>query len=354
MAAQLSDTKKNSSEGTLPRVKDENENEKNSDPHGNPRINLENLVVDFKTTRALDHVSFSVRKGEIFCLLGPNGAGKTTIIRVLTGQLRTYTGTVHVLGKEPCKQRKEVIFQLGLVPQEIALYKELTGRENLEFHARLYNTPKEEISTRVDALLSVAGLTDRQHDQVSTYSGGMMRRLQLIRALVHDPEILFLDEPTLGVDVQSRNAIHDYIRKLPTRGKTVVLTTNYMEEAQKLATRLVILDGKVIEGPANLQEIQARTLPGNILEFQTPEREGLDALIDTFVHDDLHGKIMHVNTDGERISYQISFTRRSAEVGLERLLAFMKKNNLVVQGLLVKQPDLEDIFLHLTGKEFRD
>ncbi len=331
-----------------------NQNETTKEMGRESVIQATDLVVDFKTTRALDHVNFVVEKGEIFCLLGPNGAGKTTIIRVLTGQLRSFEGRVRVLDKDPLSQRRDVITQLGLVPQDIALYPELTGRENLEFHARLYNFPSDQIATRVDELLKVAGLTDRQHDRVGTYSGGMKRRLQLVRALLHDPEILFLDEPTLGIDVQSRNAIHEYIRKLPDRGKTVVLTTNYMEEAQKLADRLVILDGTVIEGPATLAEIQSRALPGNILAFQTPDGAGLESKITSFVEKTLEGELLMKELDGEMMSYQVNFTRWTARDGLEKFLAFIRDHDIPIYGLAVKQPDLEDIFLHLTGKEFRD
>lgn len=311
------------------------------------------MVVDYGNNRALDGVSFSVGRGEIFCLLGPNGAGKTTMVRALTGQVKKTRGSVLLLGKDPNVERGEVLSRSGLVPQDVALYGELTGRENLEFHARLHGLPSDVRKERVEALLEVAGLKGRQHDRVSTYSGGMKRRLQLVRALVHDPEVLFLDEPTLGVDVQSRNAIHEHVRRLPSRGKTIFLTTNYMEEAEALADRILILDGKTIEGPAPLQEIRERTLPGLVLEFQV-EGGGGDLLAE-FVGEQLDGTLLSVkNVIGGVTEFQVAVERAILEDALETLLLFTKSGGLSLRHVTIKQATLNDVFLHLTGKAFRD
>jgi ABC-2 type transport system ATP-binding protein len=212
---------------------------------------LENLIelVDFRkafgSVVAVHGLSLTVREGELFGLLGPNGAGKTTTVRGICGLLKPDAGTVHIQDKPPTHLR--VRQNIGLSPQNLALYMELTAEENLAFLGRLYGLSGSHLRERIDWCLDFAGLQPRRRDRIKTYSGGMQRRLNLAAALVHDPTILVLDEPTVGVDTQSRNAILESILELRRQGRTIVYTTHYMEEAQRLCDRVAILDhGKLL------------------------------------------------------------------------------------------------------------
>ena len=318
-------------------------------------IQFENVFKQYPNVLALEDISFKIKKGEIFCLIGPNGAGKSTIVKLITGQISATNGRIYVNEKDPIKNRKELLGIFGLVPQELALYNELTGRENLEFHGRLYNLSKEFMDQKIDQLLELAGLANRQKDLVKTYSGGMKRRLQLIRALLHDPEIVILDEPTLGVDVQSRNAIHSYIRELPSKGKTVVLTTNYMEEAERLADRVVILDGKIIEGPGRVLKIQESVFPNSIIEFKIQRELLNDDFINKFLVKKLNGNIIsEKNVSDTHILLQIVFNTPKIDYIFSEFISYIKENGMQIEEFTLKRPNLEDVFLKLTGKEFRE
>jgi ABC-2 type transport system ATP-binding protein len=321
----------------------------------NVLIELNQVSKSYPNTVALDNISFQIHKGEIFCLIGPNGAGKSTLVKLITGQLKLTDGTIKVKGRDPYNERKSLFGVFGLVPQEIALYNELTGRENLEFHARLYNVPKSEISPKVEKLLKIAGLFERRNDRVGTYSGGMKRRLQLIRALLHKPELLILDEPTLGVDVQTRSAIHEYILELASQGMTILVTTNYMEEAERLAENIVILDTKIIEGPGRIREIQERVFPNTIFEFKTKYKSLTSEFYDQFLKQELNGQIMIEKNLSETHSFfQIMFESNNIEEIIEKFLGYTKSHNIPIEEFVFKKPTLEDIFLKLTGKEFRE
>jgi ABC-2 type transport system ATP-binding protein len=318
-------------------------------------IRFDKVFKQYPNVLALEDISFKIKKGEIFCLIGPNGAGKSTTVKLITGQISATNGKIFVNEKDPIKNRKELLGIFGLVPQELALYNELTGRENLEFHGRLYNLSKDFMSQKIDQLLELAGLTNRQKDLVKTYSGGMKRRLQLIRALLHDPEIVILDEPTLGVDVQSRNAIHSYIRELPSKGKTVVLTTNYMEEAERLADRVVILDSKVIEGPGRVLEIQESVFPNSIIEFKIQRNLLKDSFINKFLVEKLGGNIISKkNLSDTHILLQVVFNTPKIDYIFSEFISYIKENGIQIEEFTLKRPNLEDVFLKLTGKEFRE
>lgn len=191
---------------------------------------------------ANQNLSFKVQKGEIFGLLGPNGSGKTTVVKLLTGLLASDKGKIEILGNDPIKDWKSVRHSLGLVPQDTSLYPELTANQNLEFYAALYMRDKFRIKERIKFILNLVELEQRAKDKVKTFSGGMKRRLAIGRALLHDPEILLLDEPTLGVDVQGSHRIWEYIRNLAAEGKTILVTTNVMSEADYLCDHLLIID----------------------------------------------------------------------------------------------------------------
>src|SRR5215467_11119668 len=210
-------------------------------------IELRALCKTFGQLRAVDQLTLTVEQGEIFGLLGPNGSGKTTTINLISGLSTPTSGEVQVMGYQMPRHARRIRQMLGAVPQETALYEELSAWDNLDFHADLFGMSRQEKKARIRQMLDLVQLQERARSRVSTFSGGMKRRLALARALLHDPQLLYLDEPTLGADVQSRRALWDYILGLKAQGKTVLLTTNYLEEANTLCDRLAILDhGKLV------------------------------------------------------------------------------------------------------------
>ena len=280
----------------------------------------------FGSTIAVDGLSLEVRTGEVFGLLGPNGAGKSTTIAIATGLLAPDAGSVDLLGLGSPSNPK-VRMHLGLAPQEITLYAELTARENLRFFADLYGVANARV--RVDALLALVELDARANDRVATFSGGMKRRLNLAAALVHDPKLVLLDEPTAGVDPQSRNRILELVRRLAGEGKTVLYTTHYMEEASKICDRVGIVDH------------------GRMLDFGTVadlvERHGGQSAV-TIERDGAEERILTADPVAEvaRQFARANSDRERGEVGRE------------VTGLRIERPDLETVFLSLTGRSLRE
>jgi ABC-2 type transport system ATP-binding protein len=281
---------------------------------------------------AVDGVSFDIRKGETFGLLGPNGAGKTTAIHLLTGALRPDAGTVTVNGTAD-PTRLEVRRQVGLAPQALALYDELTGEENLTFFGRLYGLAGARLRERVGRGLEFAGLTERRADRTKTYSGGMKRRLNLACALVHDPAAVFLDEPTAGVDPQSRNHLFDAIEALAREGRTILYTTHYIEEAERLCDRVAIMDH------------------GRVLALDTVEglicRHGARAVVEA--------ELEAAPPDGVALPGQ----RDGMVLRFESDRPFDEATRLVAAGVKfaafrVDRPNLEAVFLALTGRRLRD
>jgi ABC-2 type transport system ATP-binding protein len=236
-----------------------------------PEIVVDNLTKKFEDVTALDSLSLQIEKGELFGLLGPNGAGKTTLIKVLCGLLEPTTGSAHVAGHDVRKEAAKIKELIGVCPQEATAYSFLTGRENVELFGNLEALPKEKLRKNTDELLEKMSLTEDANRRLGKYSGGMKRRINLIIALVHDPEIAFLDEPTVAMDPQSRHAVWDFIKELERKGKTIILTTHYMEEAQELCDRVGIIDhGKLIAlgTPKRLMDkSQARDLEEVFIEL---------------------------------------------------------------------------------------
>jgi ABC-2 type transport system ATP-binding protein len=236
-----------------------------------PEIVIENLTKKFEDITALDSLSLEIEKGELFGLLGPNGAGKTTLIKVLCGLLEPTTGSAHVAGHDIRKEAAKVKELIGVCPQEVTAYSFLTGRENVELFGNLHVMPKEKLMKNTDELLERMSLSEDANRRLGKYSGGMKRRINLIIALVHDPEIAFLDEPTVAMDPQSRHAVWDFIKELERKDKTIILTTHYMEEAQELCDRVGIIDhGKLIAlgTPRQLMDkFEARNLEEVFIEL---------------------------------------------------------------------------------------
>jgi daunorubicin resistance ABC transporter ATP-binding subunit len=307
-----------------------------------PAIELRALCKAFGTLHAVDHLTLSVEQGEIFGLLGPNGSGKTTTINLISGLSTPTSGEVQVMGYEMPRHARTIRRTLGTVPQETALYEELSAWDNLDFHADLFGIPKKEKQGRIMQMLDLVQLQERKRSRVGTFSGGMKRRLALARALLHDPQLLYLDEPTLGVDVQSRRAIWDYILALRDQGKTVLITTNYLEEAQALCERIAILDhGKLIavDSPEHLKQ----TYGGSVVELETMQR------ID--ISDDLHALpgVKEVYEDGTRLTVT---TQGGGEVVPQIINLVTRLGEL--RTIALREPTLDEIFLRLTGTALRD
>jgi len=247
-------------------------------------IKVKNLTKKFKKLTAVDDISFTIKKGEIFAFLGPNGAGKTTTIKMLTTLLRPTAGKILINGFDPQTQQNKVRQSFGIVFQDSSLDEDLTAWENMYFHSVLYGVPKEERKKRINGLLKIVELWERRKSLVKTFSGGMKRRLEIARGLLHHPKIFFLDEPTLGLDPQTRNKIWEYIRKLNQEHQTTIFfTTHYMEEAERNAQRLAIIDqGKIIaRGKTKELEKQTKTnsledaflaLTGKTIRKEGPEK----------------------------------------------------------------------------------
>ncbi len=303
-----------------------------------PSIETINLTKRFDSFVAVDNLSFSIEQGEIFGLLGPNGAGKTTTLLMLTTLLKPTAGTAEVGGfdivREPARVRKSI----GIVFQEPSSDDTLTGYENLKLHGMLYSMPAKLREERIEEVLRLVDLTDRKNDLVKKYSGGMRRRLELARGLMHRPRILFLDEPTLGLDPQSRAHIWKYIEDLAKKvNMSLVLTTHYIEEADKLCNRVAIIDrGKIValDSPANLKRI----IGGDVvtMKVENPDIDGIKRL--EFV------KSIELK-DG-----LISLTVTEINKQLPRILLTIGK----VESVEFHSPTLNDVFLHYTGKEIRD
>jgi ABC-2 type transport system ATP-binding protein len=307
-----------------------------------PAIELIDLCKTFGTFKAVDQLSLSVRSGEIFGILGPNGSGKTTTINMLSGLSVPTSGVVRVMGYDVRRQVRAVRQILGAVPQETALYEELTAWTNMDFHAELFGIPRKEKKERIAAMLQLVQLLDRKDSQVRTFSGGMKRRLALARALLHDPQLIYLDEPTLGVDVQSRRAIWDYILSLRDQGKTVLITTNYLEEAQALCERMAIIDhGKLValDTPEHLKQIYG----GSVVELETvrplTKLEALRAKAGVKV----------VKQDGTHLT----ITTEGVSRIVPQIINLVSQES-ELRDIAVREPTLDEVFLRLTGTALRD
>ncbi|MBN1213564.1 MAG: ABC transporter ATP-binding protein [candidate division Zixibacteria bacterium] len=295
-------------------------------------IIAENLRKQFNGLVAVDDVSFHIERGEAFGLLGPNGAGKTTTINMLVGVLKPDKGKVIIDGEND-PTRMNIRNRIGNAPQSLALYDRLTAYENLAFFGKLYGLSGSRLKERIDWALDLTGLTDRRKDIVGTYSGGMQRRLNLACAMVHDPPVLLLDEPTVGVDPQSRNMIFESIEGLKKRGLTVMYTTHYMEEAQRLCDRVAIIDhGKILalDTVDNLIEEHGGV---SVIEAELDRAPGDNSA--------LPGRL-----EGNRLTVE---TRKPMED-----LARLTNAGLSFTSLKVERSNLESVFLNLTGRSLRD
>jgi ABC-2 type transport system ATP-binding protein len=318
-----------------------------------PAISVTDMVKVYKGgTRAVDGISVEVSKGEIFGFLGPNGAGKTTTIRILATLLRPTSGSARVAGLDVVERAHEVRRRVGFAMQSIALDDLATGREHLELIGRLHAMPADRLRQRVDELLELVGLTNVARKLAGTYSGGMRRRLDLACALVHRPQVLFLDEPTEGLDPQSRIALWDELRRVNQAGTTLFLTTHFMEEADKLCERLAIIDqGKiVVEGrPEDLRrsvggEVVALAIEADAVEDRTRQQDAIEERLAGF-----EGLVRL-----ERQEDGVALYVRDAAASIPHIVRRLDGDGISLGSLTMSRPTLDDVFLQYTGKRIRE
>lgn len=302
-------------------------------------IKADNLKKRYGKTVALDGVSFEVKRGETFGLLGPNGAGKTTTIRLLCGLLKPDSGVVTLDGKTN-PTLVDVRLSLGMVPQTLAIYEELSAEQNLYFFGRIYGLSGRRLKDSVSNCLEIAGLAQRSRERVSKYSGGMKRRLNMVCSLLHEPPLLLLDEPTVGVDPQSRNSIFDTIEAMKKQGRTILYTTHYMEEAERICDRVAILDyGKILD----MDSINNLIAKHGGFSHMEAEFEKSPSDLDKIRQ--LIGN-RNIQFEGTKVKFE---TPRPMES-----LAMLNRSGIHLQSLKIQSANLEDVFLNLTGRRLRD
>jgi len=309
-------------------------------------VETKSLSKLFGAVKAVDDISFSVQAGEIFGFLGPNGAGKSSTIMILTTLLKPTSGQALVSGFDVMKQAKQVRQNIGYVQQESTVDEYLTGRENLLLQARLNHIPKDQINKRIDDILELIELSDKQNDSVVTYSGGMRKRLDIAGGLLHHPKVLFLDEPTVGLDIQTRRKIWEYIKKIHKEFEmTIFLTTHYMEEADQLCDRIGIIDhGKIqiIDSPQNMKN----AMGNEVISLTFENGNSVDFLSQLHQID----FIKKINKDDNKLTI---FTSNGTEV-IPKIFQISANLQIKIISISLTQPTLDDVFISYTGREIRD
>jgi ABC-2 type transport system ATP-binding protein len=331
-------------------------------------LEVENLAKKFGEFSAVKGVSFTVEEGEVFGLLGPNGAGKTTTISMLVGVLAPSGGSARIGGHDIVREPLQVKRMIGLVPQDLALYPTLSARANLNFFGAIYGLRGKELQERVDDVLEIVALTDRQKDPVEKFSGGMKRRVNIAAGLVHQPKLLFLDEPTVGVDPQSRNHIFESVLKLNReRGMSIIYTSHYMEEVELLCNRVAIVDQGQIIAMDTINNLVA-ILGGGVIQIGLYEAdEALAAqlaalpavknatLVPVAVpvpEPAAAGAGMMAEQKPE--AAQVKIEAENSQQALINVLGFLNEKDITITALDILEPNLESVFLHLTGKKLRE
>jgi len=308
-------------------------------------IQLEGIDKKYAEIHAVNDVSFHVQRGEIFSLLGPNGAGKTTTISILSCLLRPDRGDAFIMGHSIIKNPNGVKSVIGVVPQEIALYEDLSARENLVFWGKMYGLRGVKLNQRVDEVLELIGLTDRQKGRVEKFSGGMKRRVNIGVALLHTPEVIIMDEPTVGIDPQSRRHILDGVKTLNQQGVTVLYTTHYMEEAQELSNHIAIMDhGKIIAVGTHEELVQ---IVGEQDRLELLINEESDQVLARWR--EIEG-VSQVNAEDGHLTVLVD----DSNLVLPKLFEVVRDEGLRITSVDIQEPNLETVFLHLTGRALRD
>lgn len=308
-----------------------------------PVAQLDNIIKRFGTQVALDHLSITVEKGEVFGLLGPNGAGKTTCIRILSGLSDSNSGTVKLFGEHMNGNANSIKRRLGIVPQELAIYDMLTAAENVEYFGRLYGLKGDQLKERVKYTLNIVGLSDVGKKLPKKFSGGMKRRLNIACSIVHKPELLIMDEPTVGIDPQSRNHILSFVHEYAKHGATIIYTSHYMEEVERLCSRVAIMDEGRVIAQGTVEEL-TRTLLFEeqlSLEVQNPSPAFIEQI-----------KAVQGVRTCELTGRRLDITSERDSANVARILELATPYEII--SIMSERPTLEDVFLTLTGKKLRD
>lgn len=310
-------------------------------------IETSGITKRFDEVNAVNKISISVKPGELFGLLGPNGAGKTTLISMLSTMIEPSGGSALVWGYNVMKDADAVRQNIGVVFQDTTLDDRLTGRENLDLHGRLYGLDGKTRKERIKEVLSLVELTERADDIVKTYSGGMMRRLEIARGLMHHPHVLFLDEPTLGLDPQTRMHIWDYIKKLnKEEGVTILLTTHYMEEADRLCDRIAIIDNGQIVALDTPQDLK-NSLGGDVITLGLENPGDVDKLCNSYQKDGC----ANIITQNQN---EVFITVNNGERQIPHILLLASQAGIPIISVSLRKPTLDDVFIHYTGRAIRD
>ena len=304
-----------------------------------------------KLVKAVDGISLEIQENEIFGFLGPNGAGKTTSLRMIVGLLKPDSGKITIMGQDPYKNGKDLKRMLGIIPQSLTFYDDLTVEENLKFLAKIYDIPNKIADPRITSLITQVGLEDKRKVLTRNLSGGLKRRLNLILGFVHDPQIILLDEPTPGLDPQSRVVVWDFIKNLPNEGKTVILTTHYMEEADRLSNRVAIIDhGKILVHDTP-RKLKASIGEGDLVEFTLAnDSEKTIQTVKASLKSFGDGYIGDVYVSGGRVLIRaLNVIPR-----LSQILNHIEAQGNEVVNMAIRGTTLEDVFINLTGRVLRD
>lgn len=310
-----------------------------------PMIEVNSLCKSFGNRKALNNVSFHVHSGEILCFLGPNGAGKSTTINILSTTLRGDQGEIRFRGEPFDRLTRQYKRELGIVPQDVAVYEDISAEENVRFFASLYGLRGKELSQRTDEALEIVGLSDRRKDKPKTFSGGMKRRLNMACAIAHRPPLIIMDEPTVGIDPQSRKHILESICRLRDEGATIIYTTHYMEEVEEISTRILIIDHGEVIASGTKEELKERFADEKRFKVEVEETDEMPKL-DLFRIDGV--KRVDVNGNVIRIS-----TLKGID-NLDQIIAYLSSSGLKIVNLTSFSPSLEMVFLNLTGRTLRN
>ena len=310
-------------------------------------LEVKNLVKNYGDFTAVKGITFDIKEGEIFSLLGPNGAGKTTTISMLSTLYEPTSGDATIAGHSITKDPMAVKQVIGVIPQELALYEDLTARENLIFWGQMYELSGKSLQSRVDEVLEQIGLIDKAKNRVKTYSGGMKRRVNIGVGLLHKPRLLFMDEPTVGIDPQSRRAILDTVKDLNKQGMTVLYTTHYMEEAEELSDRVGIIDHGELIALGTQKELTQQVGETETLILHIGESDDPEALANSLkgIKDVLEANVA---------DHQVSIITPEAEDILAAVVSKANERGIKIRSIDIREPNLEAVFLHLTGRALRD
>ena len=312
-----------------------------------PILQVQNLVKKYGSFTAVNGISFDIQKGEIFSLLGPNGAGKTTTISILSTLYAPTSGDATISSYSVTKNPMAVKQVIGVVPQDIALYEDLTARENLIFWGQMYGLSGKGLASRVDEVLEQIGLTDKAKNRVKTYSGGMKRRVNIGVGLLHKPRLLFMDEPTVGIDPQSRRAILDTVKDLNKQGMTLLYTTHYMEEAEELSDRVGIIDHGELIALGTQKELTQQVGEMETLILHVGESDDPEALANSL-------KGVKDVLEANAADHKVSVITPDAEEVLAAVVSKANERGIKIRSIDIREPNLEAVFLHLTGRALRD